>query len=564
MLLQRLVEYANRVGLPPSGFTKADVHWFVHIDYSGMPLVTASLEREDTSPKGKKKRRGEPKIVPTIRRSSDAAEMPALLADKPVYLFGERFIPEDPFAETYRQSFVRLIEECAIKTQIPELEAVRQFYANFFDQADIPPEIRPEDRVTFRVGETFPIELPEVQRFWADKFVKMRRLVDEEGRSVEQMCLVCGAVKPVLRRHFPVKGLPAKQPPVLVSINKEAFESYNLKEGYSAPMCLECSERAVQALNTLIESGDNHLTLGNLVYCFWTRTESEFTPISFLDDPDPDAVKSLLESVKTGKLSAPVSEPNFYAVALSPNSARVVVRSYLELTVPEVQRNLAQWFEWQRLMRDPVSGDTPLGVFRLAVSLYREAKDMPPRVPETLMRCAFTGAPLPNSLLQVAVQRNRAEQGVRYERAKLIKAVLASQDTQLKEALTMLNRELNDPAYKCGRLLAVIERIQGAALNNPNATLTDKYYGSASTAPASVFGVLLRMTQPHLSKLRKQREGVAIWLERELHNAMPDRFPATLSLKEQGLFALGYYHQRSEFFKPKSDATEEGNDDENA
>jgi hypothetical protein len=60
------------------------------------------------------------------------------------------------------------------------------------------------------------------------------------------------------------------------------------------------------------------------------------------------------------------------------------------------------------------------------------------------------------------------------------------------------------PAYKCGRLLAVIERIQSAAIGNPNATLTDRYYGSASTAPASVFGVLLRMTQPHLSKLRKQ------------------------------------------------------------
>jgi len=109
------------------------------------------------------------------------------------------------------------------------------------------------------------------------------------------------------------------------------------------------------------------------------------------------------------------------------------------------------------------------------------------------------------------------------------------------------------PAYKCGRLLAVIERIQGAAIGNPNATLTDRYYGSASTTPASVFGVLLRMTQPHLSKLRKQREGLAIFLERTLQDAMPDCFPTTLSLTEQSFFALGYYHQRREFFKSRAD-----------
>jgi CRISPR-associated protein Csd1 len=110
------------------------------------------------------------------------------------------------------------------------------------------------------------------------------------------------------------------------------------------------------------------------------------------------------------------------------------------------------------------------------------------------------------------------------------------------------------PAYKCGRLLAVIERIQSAAIGNPNATLTDRYYGSASTAPASVFGVLLRMTQPHLSKLRKQNQGQAIALERALQDAMPDYFPTTLSLTEQGLFALGYYHQRREFFTPRNTA----------
>jgi hypothetical protein len=118
----------------------------------------------------------------------------------------------------------------------------------------------------------------------------------------------------------------------------------------------------------------------------------------------PDEVKRLLETVVQG---GPPSQPqahDFYAVALSANSARVVVRSYLETTLPEVQRNLAQWFRWQQLY----AGDTPVGVSRLAESLYRKPKnrkgddqkadnsetddrkrdDIPAHVPETLIRCA--------------------------------------------------------------------------------------------------------------------------------------------------------------------------------
>lgn len=562
MLLQRLVEFSRRILLPPSLYMYGCPEWVIALDSEGKPenmiRIPERMPIEDNRISS----------VPFLGNLRTSNVRPLLFFDHGGYVLG---IPSKPKQEARAReqhaAFRALVQVAAEAIPRPEVQAVKLFYERWFDRLEAPKDYKPNQTIVFRVGEHWLIDLPEVQEFWAKYAREQYEIVGERAT-----CMVCSQLGEIVRRHFiPVKDIPGGEGSgmAFISANAEAFCSYGFREDFNVPICLDCSERALKALYYLMHWKQNHyrMRLGEkngLVYCFWTRTESEFNPIRFMDDPDPNAVKALLESVKKGKPSAPLNEPDFYAVALSPNSARVVVRRYLELTVPEVQHNLAQWFEWQRLMRDPVNGDMPLGVFRLAVSLYREAKDMPPHVPETLIRSAFTGAPLPNSLLQVAVQRNRAEQGVRYERAKLIKAVLASQDTQLKEALTMLNRELNDPAYKCGRLLAVIERIQGAALNNPNATLTDKYYGSASTAPASVFGVLLRMTQPHLSKLRKQREGVAIWLERELHNAMPDRFPATLSLKEQGLFALGYYHQRSEFFKPKSDATEEGNDDENA
>lgn len=558
MLLQRLVEYSRRLQLPPSLYAPVQIHWLIDLRQDGVPLGMVDLREGE----GKQKR-GKLRPAPSLGNLRTSKIAPFLLCDNGGYVLGRvaEGKKKERVHEQHRE-FRKLVQKCGAELKLPEVQAVVAFYENHFSKLQIPDDYDPSENITFRVNDKWLIELPQVAQFWAKHASEAYEIT---GAPAE--CIVCGAVKPATRIHFvPTKGIPGGQSSgmSLISVNSDAYESYGLKSGFVVPLCLECSERALKALDALIRDERTHLTLGNLVYCFWTREESEFNPARLLSDPDPEAVKQLLESVQTGRPSAPLDEPDFYAVALSANSARVVVRSYLELTVPEVQRNLAQWFEWQRLVQSPQSGDQPLGVRRLAESLYREAKDVPPDVPETLMRSALTNTPLPYSLLQAAIQRNRAEQGVRYARGKLIKAVLASQDTRLKEVLTMLYQELNDPAYKCGRLLAVIERIQSVSMGSPNTTLTDRYYGSASTAPATVFGVLMRMMQPHLSKLRKQSEGLAIWLERKLYDAMPDHFPATLSLKEQGLFALGYYHQRSELFKSRSNTSEEVNTDENA
>lgn len=559
MLLQRLVEYSQRLALPPSLYAPTQIHRLIDLDFNGKPQGMIDLREGE----GKQKK-GKLYPAPALGNLRTVKIAPILFCDNGGYVLGK--VAQGKKSERVQEqheAFKALIYECAQAVPRPEVRAVANFYAQHFHTLHIPEDYDPTENITFRVGQQWLIDLPEVQRFWREYAAKAHQITGEPAQ-----CMVCAERKPATRIHLvPTKGIPGGQSSgmALISVNSDAFESYGLTSGFVSPLCLDCSERALKALDALIRNEQTHLTLGNLVYCFWTRAEkSDFNPARLLDTPDPNTVKHLLERVLEGQSVPRVRESDFYAVALSANSARVVVRSYLELTVPEVQRHLAQWFEWQRLVQYPQGEDLPLGVFRLAVSLYRESKDMPPSVPEVLVRSAFTGVPLPDGLLQLAIQRNRAERGVRYERAKLIKAVLASQNPDYKEALTMLNRDLNDPAYKCGRLLAVIERIQGVAINNPNATLTDKYYGSASTAPASVFGVLLRMTQPHLSKLRKQSEGLAIWFERELHNAMPDCFPTTLSLKEQGLFALGYYHQRSEFFKSKPESQQEVNSDENA
>ena len=148
------------------------------------------------------------------------------------------------------------------------------------------------------------------------------------------------------------------------------------------------------------------------------------------------------------------------------------------------------------------------------------------------------------------MRRNRAEQDVSRERAVLIKMVLGSQSQMRKEEIVQmayLNDENTDPAYLCGRLLATLDRIQYLALGRTNAGVVDKYYGTASSAPASVFGTLLHGAQNHLHKMQRDKPGAHANLERQLEEIMLPlpSFPRTLTLGEQGLFALGFYHQRA-------------------
>jgi CRISPR-associated protein Csd1 len=157
---------------------------------------------------------------------------------------------------------------------------------------------------------------------------------------------------------------------------------------------------------------------------------------------------------------------------------------------------------------------------------------------------------LPMWLLFQAVKRSRAEQAVTRNRVALIKMVLLSQQPSLsseEDIMVQLDAENRNPAYLCGRLLAVLEAVQRVAIPGTNTTITDRFFGAASTAPASVFGPLLRGARAHLSKLRKERRGTFEALERKLEEIQAGltAFPKTLSLEQQGFFNLGYYHQRA-------------------
>lgn len=118
--------------------------------------------------------------------------------------------------------------------------------------------------------------------------------------------------------------------------------------------------------------------------------------------------------------------------------------------------------------------------------------------------------------------------------------------------------DINNPSvgYQLGRLFAVLEKIQEEANPGINTTIRERYYAAACSAPVTVFANLMRLKNHHLAKLEK--EGRVVEFEKLLGEIIEklDKFPAHLQLHEQGMFAIGYYHQRQAFFTKKQSANE--------
>lgn len=559
MLLETLRDYAReQMDVPPPGYQKQAIRYIIRLAADG-----TFVECVDTSDPALKVR-GIEHLAPHVKRTVGIA--PKLLADTGEYTFGiARDDPKKPSkperVAAQREAFTELVDQCAAATNEPAVRAVAAFLAGELPtEAELGPNFDASATITFRVNDPdvpegiLPISLPSVQAFWA-----ARRAPDAEASASGGMtCIVCGGTGPVLERHpLKIKGIPGGQIlKDLISGNAPAFESYGLTASQIAPTCPTCAEAYGNALNALLASKSTSLWTKELAYAFWTDAkEDEFGPfvIGLIAEPDahPGEVRELLTSHWSGRQEATSLDPTkFYAAAFGASGARVVVKDWIDTTVGEAKRRLARYFALQELVQWDGSPSTPVPMTWLANSTVHRKATAPPIVSQSLVRLALAGDPLPLDLLFLAVRRNRAEQGVSRERAMLIKMVVGSRDQQRMEEIaqmTELDSTVTRPAYLCGQLLATLDRIQRVALGAPNATVVDKFYGTASSAPASVFGTLLHGAQNHLHKMRRDRPGAHHVLEEQLERILAPMtaFPTTLTLQDQGLFALGFYHQRA-------------------
>jgi CRISPR-associated protein Csd1 len=543
MLLQKLVDYSRRQEYRPSLYGEGPVHYIVNLDGDGR--FQSMIDIAD--PSNRRTRRGQIRLVPQIQRSSGIR--PLLLADKADYTLGYTVEGKDSDrAQRCHQAYVELVERCAAETEERDVAAVLSFLRDDpLGQVNPDETFDPSGIITFAVDNRVVVDRPAVQAFWASA-----NAVSGEGTQTMQ-CLVCGNHRPALERlQGKVKGLPGGQTAgtSIVSANEDAFLSYGQRASLISPTCAECGEGFTRGINALLASEQTRFISGNGAFVFWTRDASDFDLFASIDAPEPDRVLALLESVHKGRWTT-VDDAPFYALSLSASGGRAVVRDWMDTTVGHAKQRLARWFESQRIIRWSEENNRYYGLRALAFATVREPRDLPVTTLRTLFHAAFTGNPVPWDILYQAVRRNRAEQTVTRPRAALIKLTLLSHQADHEEDyMVQLDTDNAEPAYVCGRLLAVLEEIQRAAMPRVNATIVDRFYGTASTAPQTVFSRLLKGAQPHLSKLQRDKPAAHVALQGRLEEVLSlldakTNFPRTMNLEQQGLFSLGYYHQRA-------------------
>lgn len=548
MLLQRLVEYADylerqgKLTLPL--YSNKRVRYLIELDSNGHLLNPHPVDLAEA--KGKQKQ-GQLRPVPDAVKASGIK--PLLLADNAEYTFGlGREASRPKRVEQCHNAYIDLLEKCASQTKDPTVSAVLNFLHNApLEQLVLDDTFDRGGIIIFRVEDQFVHLRPEVQKFWIAH--NAPKPTNGEG---QMQCIVCGERKPVLTRlKGKIKGVPGgqKSGTSIISANKPAFESYGLKASLIAPTCMECSDRFTKALNYLLRDDSSHVWFSNLVFVFWTMTPVGINWSTWYKDPKTETVRELIKSVRSGKWDPTVDEAPFYAVSLSGSGGRTVVRDWIDTTVRRVKESLAYWFQSQEVVDAWGEEPRPLGIYALAGATVRDLQDVPSPTYRSLLRASLSGTPLPWNLLQQAVIRNHAERTVTRPRAALIKLIMTTHNLIKENEMVELQTEHPEPAYHCGRLLAVLENVQREAAKprKLNTTIVDRFYGAASTAPASVFGQLVKGAQFHLSKLRRNRPDVEYVLQQRLEDVMAalSAYPHTLDLKQQGFFALGYYHQRA-------------------
>lgn len=581
MILLALKEYYDRKvadsesDIAPEGFEKKELQFLIVINERGQ-----FINIEDTREKVGNKLIAKTFLLPRSvgRSGSRSYETTFLLWDHIGYLLG---LPSnDKKSIKQHQTWLKTLEELPKElTDDIGVNAVLLFYkTNELDKAVASPQIQdclkaPQCNMAFRLVSDIPVPCREnVREIVMNNLKTVGTENDTENEGKNQIigtCLVTGEKGIIARTHgrTPIN----KDTKCLVGIQRNSgYDSYGKEQGYNAPIIKSTEFAYVTALNTLLKSKSQRILIGDASTVFWSKKRSSFeSDFSFFfkepEKDNPDAgiqkVKALYNSVNTGSYLDDNGENQFYILGLAPNAARIAIRFWKIGTISEFASKIKQYFDDFMIIKPPKEPEY-YSIWRILVNIATQDKseNTPPNIAGDFMRTILDGTPYPATLMQAVLRRIRSdkENRVKPVRAALIKAYLNRYysfhpNRDYKEVNVELDANQTSVGYQLGRLFAALEKIQEEANPGINATIRERFYGSACATPVTVFANLLRLKNHHLAKL--ENRGRAVNFERILGEIMSNLsdFPAHLNLHEQGFFAIGYYHQRQAFFTAKSE-----------
>ena len=392
---------------------------------------------------------------------------------------------------------------------------------------------------------------------------------EDESRA-DSLCLISGKYGPSVDTTTAtmIPGSQATAKLVAFQVNS-GYDSYGKTKCGNAPISEEAEFAYTTALNSMLQKGSrNKFILGSRTFVFWASNNNEasmeteeslFDLLGFSEEAndDPNAnlmkVRKVFESIYSGMLKTGLDD-KFYILGLAPNSARIAVVYWSEITLKDFAEKILRHFSDMEIHDTRKDKKPYMGIREIisSVTLGGKMSDATPNLPEAVVKSIFQGLPYPTTLYSACLRRIRAEQKLTITRAAIIKAYLNRQSNNNKKIDIMLDKDNNNQGYLCGRLFAVLDKIQEDA--NNISSIRERYMNAASATPSAVFATILNLSVHHSEKLDEGRRIYFEKIKQEiLDKVSADGFPTHLDLQDQGRFFVGYYHQRQDFFTSKKE-----------
>ena len=566
MILKALYDYYNRCdNLPAKGLEEKEIGFLLVLSPEGQFL------RFEDCRTGKDHARVY-LVKKHVGRSS--AAVANYLYDNSAYVLGysEKSNGKE---QLYLDTFKEKVE--SIGDAFPDnkdITAIRKFYRNSRDMIIelVSRDVLWEDikKNLSKKYSTFSFRIEGDLKIVAEKKELLQLEECNDKAEADDICLVSGKHGPSVETTTAtmIPGSQAIAKLVSFQVNS-GYDSYGKTKCGNAPISEEAEFAYTTALNSMLQKGSrNKFMLGTRTFVFWASNnnkasketeESLFDLLGFSEEAndDPNAnlmkVRKVFESINSGMLKTDLDD-KFYILGLAPNSARIAVVYWSETTLKDFAEKILKHFSDMEIQDTRKDKKPYMGIREIisSVTLGGKMSDATPNLPESVVKSIFQGLPYPQTLYSACLRRIRAEQKLTITRAAIIKAYLNRQSNNNKKIDIMLDKENNNQGYLCGRLFAVLDKIQEDA--NKISSIRERYMNAASSTPSAVFATILNLSVHHSEKLEEGRRIYFEKLKQEiLDKVSADGFPTHLDLQDQGRFFVGYYHQRQDFFTSKKE-----------
>ncbi len=585
MVLESLINYyeilksENKVPLP--GYSTQKIHYELKLNKNGTVNAIESALETLTTPKGKEIQLPRQVTLPFFG-SRTSGISPYFAWEKAAYMFGITIDADKERTVSCFEAFKKHQHEVLTGH---EDEPVVSAFLKFLDiWSPLDAEVNPfiEDKLEDLTKSNLVVSV-EGKYLHENKVVKdcwnaYYQQNEANGLPVG-VSIITGKRGPVALTHPQITGFPGAQSSgaALVSFNLPCVSAEKKKQGENAPMTPYEAFAYTTALKYMLKN-NGVFTLGQESIFVWSETESDACQYAARrivnaviygtpkDEDDGFSVRDTVARLAEGEMvryhGTDINpDAKFYLLGIQPNSARLSVRFFYEITLREIVENVFKFYEDTEVAKIGKEEERDLTLYSLlAYSKRMEDKSgVEPELLEQMIKAAFIGGTIPRALLDAYNRRFKSTRDVKKHHAAVIKGYFrrSTCENYPKEVLDMaLNKESDDQAYILGRLFFILERLQIEAIPKIQKTIRDKYIYSASVTPACVFPLLIQRSEYYITKLKKldEKRGFAIGYENqitELLNRLDTPYPACMGVEQQSRFLLGYYHQKAYHFTPK-------------